>query len=65
MSTVTLNYYCSASPDNRLSVTAVSASVPSNINAGALNETVEIPKLLHTTRAFIPPEVHLGRSAPA
>lgn len=49
---MTQNYYCSTSPDNRLSVTAVMVPVvPSTINRGTLNETIEIPKLLHTMRA--------------
>lgn len=51
--TMTQNYYCSASPDNRLSVTAVMVpAVPSTVNRGALNVTVEIPKLLHTMWAI-------------
>lgn len=45
---MTQNYYCSARPDNRLSVTAVMVpAVPSTITRGALSETIGIPKLLH------------------
>lgn len=38
--------------------------IPSALTRGALNETIEIPKLLGIMQAFIPSKVHFRHSAP-